>query len=124
MNHELEQKLYSSAPILYTQKDWDMQQTCMCWGIECPDEWYDLLYQLSYELETINSKNTTLGIQIQACQVKEKYYSLRFYYDIVTVDDYTDTAYLNSLRETVDTLIDEAEAKSYQEYSKWLKDNK
>jgi len=34
MNQELEADLVSRYPILYSQRDLSMQETCMCWGFE------------------------------------------------------------------------------------------
>lgn len=43
MKKELQDKLYSKYPKLFGQKDLSMQQTCMCWGIECGDGWYNII---------------------------------------------------------------------------------
>ena len=43
MKKELQEKLYSKHPKLFGQKDLPMQQTCMCWGIECGNGWYTII---------------------------------------------------------------------------------
>ena len=74
-------------PILFQDSKKPMNQTCMCWGIECPIGWYHILEQLCTVLEYYNiefSKNH--GIAIIADQVKEKFGTLRFYFTVREVD--------------------------------------
>ena len=111
MKEELEQQLYKIAPILYQQHSLNMQQTCMCWGFETPDTWYNLLYKLSVELEKLNQQLKDKNIEIQAVQVKEKFGSLRFYYDIINKSNNNfDT---KELYKQVNELIDNAEQQSW-----------
>lgn len=76
MNKTNASYLYNTFPRLYQQRDSPLTQTCMCWGFECGDGWFDLLKKLSERLEEIS---TLKGLDIQAVQVKEKYGTLRFY---------------------------------------------
>ena len=62
--------------LLYRQKGLPMSQTCMCWGFDVDDGWFDILWMLSLALED-ESKQT--GAKIEAAQVKEKFGGLRFY---------------------------------------------
>ena len=78
MNKELQQKLYDRFPDLYRQKDLPMSQTCMCWGFDVDDGWFEIVWMLSLALED-ESKQT--GSKIEAVQVKEKFAGLRFYTD-------------------------------------------
>ena len=71
MKLELEQKLINKYPKLYKQHDWDMRQTCMCWGFEVGDGWFDLINELSSKIEPLGA---------EAVQVKEKFGGLRFYF--------------------------------------------
>ena len=74
-------------PILFQNKDKPMTETCMCWGIECPKGWYYILEQLCNELEYSNLDYVAKwGMAIVAEQVKEKYGTLRFYFDVRNVD--------------------------------------
>lgn len=77
MNSELETKLFEKYPKIFRQKDLDMKQTCMCWGIECGDGWYMLIDELCNSLQFHIDHNR--HPQIEAVQVKEKWGSLRFY---------------------------------------------
>ena len=74
-------------PILFQNKDKPMTETCMCWGIECPKGWYNILEQLCTELEYSNMESVAKwGMAIVAEQVKEKFGTLRFYFDVRNVD--------------------------------------
>jgi hypothetical protein len=51
----------------------------MCWGIETPDEWYNTIYNLCQIIQ--NHIDWNKSPQIQFTQVKEKFGSLRVYYN-------------------------------------------
>lgn len=74
-------------PILFQERGKSMQETCMCWGIECPIGWYHILEQLCTILEFHNMEFTrNYGVAIVADQVKEKFGTLRFYFTPRPVD--------------------------------------
>lgn len=82
MKQELEAKLFAKYPKIFKQKDDSMQTTCMCWGIDTGDGWYDLLDNLCQQLQSMTDHNGHLPDrfpQIEATQVKEKFGTLRFY---------------------------------------------
>lgn len=57
MRQELEQKLFNSFPHLYRERFLPMTMTCMCWGIDVSDGWYDILFELSNNIQNyLNSK--------------------------------------------------------------------
>ena len=78
-------------PILFQQKNLTMDKTCMCWGIECPEGWYDTVKDVCDKIEAINN---TVGkdhhFEIQAIQVKEKFGTLRFYLNSYPQENATD----------------------------------
>ena len=79
MNLKLESKLFSKYPKIFRQKDLSMQQTCMCWGVSTGDGWYKIIDMLCSFLQfDIDNNNYP---QIEATQVKEKFGTLRFYYN-------------------------------------------
>lgn len=51
MKPENTKKLLTRFPILYRQYYLPMTQTCMCWGFECGDGWFDLLWMVSLAIE-------------------------------------------------------------------------
>jgi len=77
MKKELELKLVECYPSLYKDYGGDPVHTCMHWGFECGDGWFNLIFLLSYELDLFSK---TYKIGITADQVKQKFGYLRFYY--------------------------------------------
>jgi len=46
MKQELDQLLCEKYPKMMVNRNKNMQETCMCWGFECGDGWYNILNQL------------------------------------------------------------------------------
>ena len=93
MNKKNTLKLYKDFPKLYKQHKLLPSQTCMCWGFDCGDGWFDLIYNLSKAISELEPN-------VQAVQVKEKFGGLRFYTD--------------GTSEQVYKLINKIEAESYK----------
>lgn len=74
MNIKLQNKLFKKYPKLFRQRKLSMQETCMCWGIDCGDGWYWLIDNLCNYISKVDEA-------VEATQVKEKYGTLRFYID-------------------------------------------
>lgn len=74
MKRELDERLCSKYPSLFRDRHSDVQTTAMCWGFECESGWYTLIDVVSELL----SEHSPLAY---AVQVKEKYGTLRFYYN-------------------------------------------
>jgi hypothetical protein len=59
-----------------------MTETAMCWGFDWGDGWFNIIdklcSQIQWHLDHNAEKETP---QVVAVQVKEKYGTLRFYYD-------------------------------------------
>ena len=51
MNNELTQKLVRRFPVLYQDFYESPRNTCMCWGFDHGDGWFDIIWQLSLALE-------------------------------------------------------------------------
>ena len=98
MKLELQKKLATNYPKIFKNVGGDPMVTCMAWGIECNDGWYDLLDTLCYTMQQhCEAANTRYVIetdkyefviegdpeyvQVVAAQVKEKMGTLRFYVD-------------------------------------------
>ena len=97
MKKEFQNKLFKKYPKIFRQKDLSIQETAMCWGIDCGDGWYDLIDKLCEEIQSrVNSINRNRRHKIEntkpslvpipmnefvceAMQVKEKWGTLRFY---------------------------------------------
>lgn len=75
MNEKLESKLYEKYPKIF-MSDSDIS----FWGIECDDGWYDLIDELCAIIQNWNNNKSEID-QITVIQIKEKFGTLRFYYD-------------------------------------------
>ena len=82
MNAEHTKSLWESFPILYKGRYETLRTSLIPFGFECGDGWYYPIQELSAKLEGINALLRKHKVYIQAVQVKEKYGTLRFYYDV------------------------------------------
>ena len=102
MNQDLDNQLCEKYPKIFRDRHGDMKETCMCWGFECGDGWYQILDSLCGQIQhhiDWSHKNCNWDKkwnkehpeekrkvrepipQVVAVQVKEKFGGLRFYYD-------------------------------------------
>jgi hypothetical protein len=83
MKQELDKLLCEKYPKMMVNRNKPMQETCMCWGFECGDGWYNILNQLmgniQHHIDWKNKKEEVVP-QVTLDQVKEKFGTLRFYY--------------------------------------------
>jgi len=88
MKKELDEKLCEDFPLLYRDRNAGIHRTCMSWGFECEDGWFQLIYDLSAKLEPMIQQfiidNPGEDAVPCASQVKEKYGTLRFYTTLIT----------------------------------------
>jgi hypothetical protein len=84
MKEELELQLVKKYPKILRDYRGDMMETCMAWGIETGDGWYDLLDECMGKMQLICDLASTEENQVQviAEQIKTKFASLRFYYRV------------------------------------------
>ena len=101
MKQELDQLLCERYPKMMVNRNKPMQETCMCWGFDCGDGWFNILNQLMGNIQhhidwkekqhnwaiEWNKEHPTelreipeLVPQVTLDQVKEKFGTLRFYY--------------------------------------------
>jgi hypothetical protein len=95
MNKENTETLIKDFPILYRGHKDPPTKNLMCFGFECGNGWFQLVYDLSKQISEICPR-------VKAAQVKEKFGTLRFYIDGVQMDK-ADSVY---------GLIEKAELKS------------
>ena len=83
MKQELDRLLCEKYPKMMVNRNKNMQETCMCWGFECGDGWFNILDQLmgniQHHIDWKNRKEEVVA-QVTLDQVKEKFGTLRFYY--------------------------------------------
>lgn len=111
MNTELEHKLITKYPLIFKNTSKSPQESCMHWGLEVGDGWYNLIdtlcealtYTFTTSIEVTEEDGKRLSIepwslrnepnklfyyfavhppQVVADQVKEKFGTLRFYYHL------------------------------------------
>lgn len=74
MNKELEANLVKKFPGIFADMYGNPMETCMAFGCECSDGWYDLIFQLCENIEKAGPSD------FKALQIKEKFGGLNFYY--------------------------------------------
>jgi len=84
MREDLDKQLCEKYPELFRDRNASMEVSPMHWGFECGDGWFSLIDHLCGCIQSyidLNEKE-----QVIVSQVKEKFGTLRFYYDYG--DDY------------------------------------
>lgn len=81
MTEELELKLVEKYPKILRDHGGDMMKTCMHWGMEHGDGWYNLLDKGMAKIQYFCNLCPS-GVQLVADQIKEKFGTLSFYYHI------------------------------------------
>jgi hypothetical protein len=79
MDKENTETLIRDFPILYRGHKDSPSKSLMCFGFECGDGWFQLIYDLSKQISEICPR-------VKAMQVKEKFGTLRFYVENVQSD--------------------------------------
>lgn len=72
MTADRQQKLFAEFPGLFALRHQPATVSCMAWGIECGDGWFDLLREVCLTVQSAEDFRFT--------QVKEKYGGLRLYH--------------------------------------------
>ena len=93
MHWQLAEKIYKRCPTIYRGRNLGPDQNLMCFGFECGSGWYELILDLSIQLEKITEKLRADGMEPNylpmVMQVKEKYgglsFSLTYYTDEMNV---------------------------------------
>jgi ABC-type sulfate transport system substrate-binding protein len=101
MKKQLQDKLFADFPKLFVQKDLDKKATCMCWGIECPDAWYDAIHAACHCIQTMTDINKHISDkypQVEFTQVKEKFGALCMYNNV-------NSDYVNGVIDMADTMV-------------------
>jgi len=91
MDKVKQDKLMDDFPLLYADRNKSSRYSLMCFGFECFNGWYDIIYDLSSKLEPMIQKwiDENPGKDYpRAIQVKEKFGTLRFYMTHATTEMY------------------------------------
>lgn len=95
MKPEKQKQLADKYPQIFCDLGGDPMQTCMAFGLEVGDGWYDLIDKLCADIMAAGPDD-----DFRAAQVKEKFGGLRFY--------------TYGGNEEINRLIDKAESESYE----------
>lgn len=103
MREDLDKELCRKYPRLYADRNASPRDTALCWGFQCDSGWYQILDDLSAELEAEITRialehGEEASSQVRATTVKEKFGALR--------------VYLTRTSDEMDMLISEAELRS------------
>lgn len=91
MKQELQDILFNKYPTLFINRNKSIQESCMAFGIECGDGWYDLIRSVCWEIKQheenielrkkYNPDYLTDYQPTKFDQIKEKYGGLRIYFN-------------------------------------------
>lgn len=85
MKTSLANRILLRCPIIYRGRHLGPKHNLMCFGFECGDGWYQIIYDLSVSIETLAAQLKADGVAEEqlpcVSQVKEKFGGLRFYVD-------------------------------------------
>lgn len=84
MNNNIEQEVVKDCPLLFKMYGRPMNETCLSFGFECNEGWHSAIANTCRDIEVWNNLlYPKYRVRIQAAQIKEKFGTLRFYYDVV-----------------------------------------
>jgi hypothetical protein len=84
MKKDLDDQLCKEFPKLFVNRNASETETNMCWGFACGDGWYNIIHALCSNIQSHIDWRVKQGreiTQVTVQQVKEKFGTLRFYYD-------------------------------------------
>jgi len=82
MSPEKTKALFDEFTALYRGRFMGVKHSPMAFGFDVGDGWYQLIRNLSQDIDTIAKENNLIGDNYpKATQVKEKFGGLRFYID-------------------------------------------
>ena len=81
MKLELDQLLCEKYPKMMVNRNKNMQETCMCWGFECGDGWFNILDQLMGNIQhhidwKEKQRTSAMAYNLMAAQAKEGNFDL------------------------------------------------
>ena len=97
MDQELQNTLFEKYPQLFSNTSKSCMESCMCWGIECNNGWYELLSSVCWRIfqhenniadrvriRNENNKENDQSdldyVPVKFDQIKEKFGGLRIYF--------------------------------------------
>ena len=114
MDQQLQNQLFEKYPHLFTNKDKDIMSSCMAWGIECNNGWYDIISSVCWMIKQHedNDRWQTEFKQKTDPEYKSEYYPVKF--DQIKEKYGGLRMYFSGGDEYVEGLVSMAEAISYK----------
>ena len=114
MRNDLELQLQADFPFMAQNRVNEERNTYRRWGCECSDGWYGLIHDLCESI-TKRYESDKMPIDIVVLQVKQKFATLRFYYEFddtpCPIQAFDFLGNRTSLRLTPDNSVDEKKQK-------------
>lgn len=83
-----QRKILKAHPLFFRQYfEEDIYTSCMSWGFECGQGWFDIINRCADKMEKWNHLHSDM-LPVEACQLKEKFGELRVYLDNATEETY------------------------------------
>lgn len=97
MDSKLEAKIFRDFPEFFKHAS-DIKNSAMCWGMECHDGWYDLIYQLCADINVeLIKEYGEIPEWFYVAQIKEKFGCYDEQTEVLTKDGWK---YFNKLKYT------------------------
>lgn len=93
MSPELDAQLCAKYPLIFRDRHAPMTETCMCWGLDCGDGWYNIIDQLCHNIQwhidgTVKQRESAVEYNIMRQQAKiGNWVPFDKYYDFIQTED-------------------------------------
>ena len=115
MTPELEKELYDIDPVFFKDaiacKNGEKTEmdTCMYFGCECGDGWFEGLKDMTHKISLLNKAGKEDNIEIICNQLKEKFGTLRVYFQVGPIDKDKDSCNKDYYYDLTQKIIDDTE---------------
>lgn len=99
MDKELEDKLYAKYPKIFAQKDLDINESGLFWGIQCENGWYNIIDTLCDEIQSY----------VDQPHINLEMYSKWLEKSLTDNDDELSEFYMKKVREVKESFIPQPE---------------
>jgi hypothetical protein len=90
-----EQRIFDRFPKLFRRAYLPVEETCMCWGLDCPEYWYPVIERLCEDIDKL------VPDHFEFTDIKTKWRTARIYFDCWHESE--------EVRREVNKLVDRAE---------------
>jgi len=108
MEEKKELEIVSIDPVFFQDYHESPMNSCMSFGIECDDGWYNPLLKMVKKVSLLNKICHEKGYKIVSHQIKEKFGGLRVYWDIGSNEEW-DSDFVDTMTSLMDDVVNTAE---------------